>query len=76
VLGLMCLILALVVALPIPLGNLPPAVCVVAFGMPQRNGFIVAGALVASATVLMGMTAALALAGSYLLEALGGMSAT
>jgi hypothetical protein len=43
--------------------------------MLQRDGFTVAGALVASATVLMGMTAALALAGSYLLEALGGMSA-
>ena len=77
-LGLMCLILALVIALPIPLGNLPPAVCVVAlaFGMLQRDGFIVAGALVASAAVLTGMTAVLALAGSWLLEAFGGMSAT
>jgi hypothetical protein len=73
-LGLVCLILAVIIALPIPLGNLPPAVCVVAiaFGMLQRDGFIVAGALAASAMVVVGMTAALALAGSYLLSLFGG----
>ena len=73
-LGLVCLILAVIIALPIPLGNLPPAICVVAiaFGMLQRDGLIVAGALAASAVVVVGMTAALSLAGSYLLNLFGG----
>ncbi|MGF7210669.1 hypothetical protein GGE65_005277 [Skermanella aerolata] len=76
-LGLMCLILALVIALPIPLGNLPPAVCVVAlaFGMLQRDGFIVAGALAASAAVVTGMAAAIVLAADFMVETIGNLGA-
>lgn len=73
----MCLILALVIALPIPLGNLPPAVCVVAlaFGMLQRDGFIVAGALAASAAVVTGMAAAIVLAADFMVETIGNLGA-
>lgn len=42
--AVMCLILALVVALPIPFGNLPPALCVLlmAIGMTQNDGLLAA----------------------------------
>ena len=43
-LGVVCLILSIILLLPIPFGNLPPAVCVaaIAFGMMQRDGLVVA----------------------------------
>lgn len=43
-LALMCLLLAVVIAMPIPFGNLPPAICVllIALGMIQRDGLFVA----------------------------------
>ncbi|RWC64243.1 exopolysaccharide biosynthesis protein [Mesorhizobium sp.] len=43
-LAAMCLLLALVIALPIPFGNLPPALCVllIAIGMIQKDGALVA----------------------------------
>lgn len=40
----MCLLLALVIALPIPFGNMPPAFCVllIAMGMVQKDGALAA----------------------------------
>jgi hypothetical protein len=72
-LGLVCLIQAFVIALPIPLGNLAPAVCValIVFGMLQRDGLIIAGALTASVTVVTGMAAAITLTADFILEAFG-----
>jgi len=55
--GLVCLVLSGVLALPIPLGNFLPALCVVliAFGMIQRDGFIVASGMVLSAFTVGGL---------------------
>ena len=43
-LGLACLVLSIILLLPIPFGNLPPALCLaaIAFGMIQRDGIVVA----------------------------------
>lgn len=69
-LGLMCLVLAAVVALPIPFGNMPPALCIVgiAFGMVQRDGRIVAGGLAAACLTLLGMAVLLFVTGRALLD--------
>jgi hypothetical protein len=76
-LGLACLTLAVVIALPIPLGNLAPAVCVafIAFGMLQRDGLIVAGALAASTAMVTGMAAAIVLAADFMVETIGNLGA-
>ncbi|HWL81602.1 exopolysaccharide biosynthesis protein [Roseomonas mucosa] len=52
-LALVCLLLAFVVALPIPLGNLPPAACLlaIALGMVQRDGMLVAVGLAGTAAL-------------------------
>lgn len=44
ILATMCLLLALVIALPIPFGNMPPAFCVllIAMGMVQKDGALAA----------------------------------
>jgi hypothetical protein len=46
-LALICLVLALVIAMPIPFGNLLPGLCVLlmALGMVQRDGLFAAGGL-------------------------------
>lgn len=53
-LALVCLVLALVIALPIPFGNLPPAVCLLAIaaGMVQRDGVLVAFGLAGTVAML------------------------
>ncbi len=55
--GLVCLFLSVVIALPIPFGNLVPAVCLglIAFGMVERDGLIVAVGLGASALLVVGL---------------------
>src|SRR5699024_5461165 len=56
-LALMCLLLALVIALPIPFGNLPPALCVllIALGMVQRDGLLVAVGIGGALLILGGL---------------------
>lgn len=70
-LGTVCLLLAIVIALPIPFGNILPAPCIlaVAFGMLQRDGMIIVGALVASAVTVAGLAAAVLLTGGLVLDA-------
>lgn len=62
--GVVCLYLALVLLLPLPLVNTPPAICMalLAWGMIQRDGAFVAAGLVATAL----LTAGLAVAGLWL----------
>jgi hypothetical protein len=54
-LALMCLVLAVVIAMPIPFGNLLPGICVLlmALGMLQRDGLFAAGGL-AGGLLLLG----------------------
>lgn len=49
--GLVCLLLAIVVLLPIPLGNMLPAlaISVLALGILERDGYWIVGGLVAAA---------------------------
>jgi hypothetical protein len=63
-LGLMCLTLALVLTLPVPLGNMLPAfaICLIALGLLERDGVwacigvvVGVGALALSATVVWGL---------------------
>lgn len=68
-LGVVCLILSVILILPIPFGNLAPAVCLaaIAFGMLQRDGVVVAlglaGALVCCVAVFYVATMAGSLLG-------------
>jgi hypothetical protein len=52
--GLVCLLLSVLLLLPLPLFNTPPAVCVVllAWGMIQRDGAFVLVGLAGSALIL------------------------
>jgi hypothetical protein len=64
VVGLVCLMLALILFLPIPLGNMLPAlaICLLALGVLERDGvWILAGLLtaIASVTVVWGVLYAL-----------------
>ena len=66
VLGLVCLVLALVVALPIPFGNMLPAfsICMIALGVLERDGlWTLLGTIVGTASVVLvsGVIYALAL---------------
>jgi hypothetical protein len=56
-LGSICLLLSLVLALPIPLANFAPAVCLaaIAFGMLQRDGVIIAIGLIGAAAVVFSL---------------------
>lgn len=58
VLGLVCLYLSILLLLPIPFFNVPPALCLVllAWGMVQRDGLVVAAGLVGT----VALTASLA----------------
>lgn len=74
-LGLVCLLLALVLALPIPLGNMLPAlaISVLALGMLERDGcWIVAGlaAAMVAAAVVSGVVFALMKAVVFMLAEL------
>jgi hypothetical protein len=53
-LALMCLVLAVVIAIPIPFGNVLPAICIlsIALGMVQRDGLFVAMGVVGGLLVL------------------------
>lgn len=56
VLGAVCLVLASVLILPIPLGNLPPAlaICLIALGILERDGiWVVLGVLVGLASLVL-----------------------
>lgn len=72
VIGLLCLVLAAVLSLPIPLGNVLPAfaICLVALGVLERDGIWVAagtGVGVASLTLVAGIIYALAKSAIFLL---------
>jgi hypothetical protein len=62
--GLVCLFLSIVLALPIPLLNFPPALCllVIALGMVQRDGIVVAVGLL----LTLAMSLSLGIAGDWL----------
>jgi hypothetical protein len=69
VVGFVCLVLAIVLFLPIPLGNMLPAftICVLALGMLERDGLWVAiGTLLAVVAVVIVWGVVLALAWSAL----------
>lgn len=73
--GLVCLLLALLLALPIPLGNMLPAlaISVLALGMLERDGYwIVAGlaAAMVAAAVVSGVVFALVKAAVFMLAQL------
>lgn len=62
--GLLCLILAIILVLPIPLGNNPPAlaICLFSFGILERDGvWVIAGFVtsVASLAIVGGVVLAL-----------------
>lgn len=69
-LGLVCLYLSIVLLLPLPFVNLPPALCLVglALGMVQRDGLLVLLSL--GGTLLM--TLSLGLAARWLAELIAG----
>lgn len=50
VLGAICLVLSLLLALPIPLGNMIPAlaICIIALGLLERDGYWIIGGLIAA----------------------------
>jgi hypothetical protein len=71
VLGALCLILAIVLSLPIPLGNILPAfaICLIALGVLERDGVWVAAGVVAGAgalAVVAGVVYALAKSAIFL----------
>ncbi|GLK85319.1 exopolysaccharide biosynthesis protein [Ancylobacter defluvii] len=73
VVGIMCLVLAVVLVLPIPLGNMLPAlaICILALGILERDGiWVLAGMTVAFASlgVVSGVVWGFVTAGLYLLK--------
>jgi hypothetical protein len=69
--GAICLVLALVIALPIPFGNIPPAIaiCLLALGVLERDGlWVLAGMATATAAgvIVWGMLLAMVKAVIYL----------
>lgn len=74
--ALVCLVLALILVLPVPLGNMLPAlaICLLALGILERDGaWVVAGLSVAliSMVTVAGVVYGIALAANALLEGLG-----
>ncbi|MFQ4145401.1 exopolysaccharide biosynthesis protein [Chlorogloeopsis sp. ULAP02] len=61
-LGLLFLVLAFVIALPIPFGNLPPAVTIVviSLGIIEQDGVVIVLGVLAACAVLVIMTSAIA----------------
>jgi hypothetical protein len=59
IIGLVCFGLAVVIALPIPLGNVPPAAAlsILALGLMSRDGFAVLAGLAATVAVAIFLTA-------------------
>ncbi|WP_044562576.1 exopolysaccharide biosynthesis protein [Azospirillum sp. B4] len=71
--GAVCFLLALILFLPIPLGNMLPAlaICLVALGVLERDGVWVLlglGTAVAAVTIVWGVLLALLKSGLFLLE--------
>ncbi|MFH7026432.1 MAG: exopolysaccharide biosynthesis protein [Heteroscytonema crispum UTEX LB 1556] len=62
ILGLLFLILAIVIALPIPFGNLPPAIAIViiSLGMIEQDGVVIVLGALGACVVLAVMTSAIA----------------
>jgi hypothetical protein len=58
--GLICLVLAMIIALPIPLGHVAPgtAICLLALGLMERDGVVIGLGLAAAALALVIVTAA------------------
>jgi hypothetical protein len=68
--GIVCLLLAIVLVLPIPLGNIPPAIAIslMALGILERDGLWVLAGLFAAATssvVVSGVVVAMVKTASY-----------
>ena len=68
--GLVCLLLAVVLVLPVPLGNMLPALAIslLALGVLERDGLWILAGLVAAATaaaVVSGVVFAMVMAGVY-----------
>lgn len=61
IVGGLCVLLAIVLALPVPLGNLPPAValCLFALGLLERDGFFIAAGFLAALFALAAAVAGL-----------------
>jgi hypothetical protein len=75
VIGAICLLLSIVLFLPIPFGNMPPAIaiCLFALGILERDGlWIIAGWCAAAAAIVIvwGVLLALLKSGLFLLERL------
>jgi hypothetical protein len=70
VIGLVCLYLAILLLLPIPFINFPPAVCIVviAMGMVQRDGILVTIGLILTAV----MSVSLGFAARWIMDFFGG----
>jgi hypothetical protein len=66
--GIVCVYLSLILLLPIPFMNTPPAMCLAAIGlgMIQRDGLLVAGGFVGTALTTAALVGAVNVAGSLL----------
>jgi len=72
--GVACLTLALIIALPIPFGNMLPALCIlaIAVGMMHRDGILLVESLMAGGAIAAGLlTIFTLLAGSLFAVATG-----
>jgi hypothetical protein len=58
--GLICLVLAMIITLPIPLGHVAPgsAICLLALGLMERDGVVIGIGFVAAMLALVIVTAA------------------
>jgi hypothetical protein len=72
--GAVCFVLAGVIALPIPFGNMLPALCLlgIAVGILQRDGVLIALSMAIGGIVVAGFSTLIAAAGSALLTGLLG----
>lgn len=70
-----CLLLTIMLALPIPFGNIAPALCIacIGFGILQRDGAVVAASPALSALTLVAMSAAIYAIGWAALDITGGL---
>lgn len=75
--GAVCLLLSLIIALPIPFGNMLPALCIlgIAVGMLQKDGALIAGSMTAGSLVMIGLSTVIALAGEATLALVSGFLA-
>jgi hypothetical protein len=77
IIGAVCLVLAVVIALPIPFGNMLPALCVlgIAVGMLQRDGALVAGSMTAAGIIAAGLSTLAIFAGEAAMTVVNGFLA-